>query len=71
MSLLNQVSKEAESRIIDDDGRLPPVRINVQGIDGIGKSTFGADSINPIVIQAEDGLGYIEDVSRFSSQHMG
>ena len=65
MSLLNQVSKEAESRIIDDDGRLPPVRINVQGIDGIGKSTFGADSINPIVIQAEDGLGYIEDVSRF------
>ena len=39
MSLLNQVSKEAESRIIDDDGRLPPVRINVQGIDGIGKST--------------------------------
>jgi len=33
--------------------------MNIQGTDGIGKSTFGAGSIDPIFIQAEDGLSFI------------
>jgi hypothetical protein len=35
------------------------VRINIQGTDGIGKSTFGAGADTPIFIQAEDGLSFI------------
>ena len=42
-----------------------PMRINLQGQDGIGKSTFAANADNPIFIQAEDGLDYIKDVARF------
>jgi hypothetical protein len=38
--------------------------MNIQGTDGIGKSTFGAGADTPIFIQAEDGLSYI-DVPRF------
>jgi|TARA_R100000455_G_scaffold26911_1_gene15815 hypothetical protein len=42
-----------------------PMRINLQGQDGIGKSTFAANADKPIFIQAEDGLDYIKDVARF------
>jgi len=59
MSLLQQITSTRPS-----GGPIPPVRINIQGTDGIGKSTFGAGSIDPIFIQAEDGLSYI-DVPRF------
>ena len=63
MSLLNQVTTEPDSKNIK--GGVPPVRVNVQGIDGIGKSTFGADADSSVFIQAEDGLGFIDNVSRF------
>jgi len=33
--------------------------MNIQGTDGIGKSTFGAGADTPIFIQAEDGLSFI------------
>ena len=46
MSLLNQVTTAPDSRIAE--GGYPPVRINIQGIDGIGKSTFGADADDSI-----------------------
>ena len=59
MSLLQQITSTRPS-----GGLIPPVRMNIQGTDGIGKSTFGAGSIDPIFIQAEDGLSYI-DVPRF------
>ena len=59
MSLLQQITSTRPS-----GSPIPPVRINIQGTDGIGKSTFGAGSIDPIFIQAEDGLSYI-DVPRF------
>ena len=39
MSLLNQVTTAPDSQVAE--GGYPPVRINLQGIDGIGKSTFG------------------------------
>jgi hypothetical protein len=39
-------------------------RIIVYGVNGIGKSTFGAQSDSPIFIPAEDGLGLL-DVARF------
>ena len=48
------------SALSDKDGSSPPVRVNIQGVDGIGKSTFGAQSDKPIFIQAEDGLKYID-----------
>ena len=57
MSLLNQV----ENR---DQISVPVVRMNIQGTDGSGKSTFGAGAEAPIFIQAEDGLSFI-DVPRF------
>ena len=61
MSLLDQV--ETKSKRFD--GTVPPVRVNVQGVDGIGKSTFGADAPSSIFIQAEDGLKFIDNVARF------
>ena len=36
MSLLDQVETKSKSF----DGTVPPVRVNVQGVDGIGKSTL-------------------------------
>ena len=63
MSLLNQVTTAPDSQVAA--GGYPPVRINLQGIDGIGKSTFGSDADDSIFIQAEDGLGFINNVSRF------
>ena len=62
MSLLTQVTNKPDSQ--SEDG-YTPVRINIQGIDGIGKSTFGADADDSIFIQAEDGLNYIDKASRF------
>ena len=55
MSLLKAVSRQ---------GEIPPLRMNIQGTDGIGKSTFGTGAPDPIFIQAEDGLSYLE-VERF------
>ncbi len=54
MSLLQQITSTRPA-----GGPIPPVRMNIQGTDGIGKSTFGAGSIDPIFIQAEDGLSFI------------
>mgnify|MGYP003346525106 FL=1 len=39
-------------------------RIMVYGVEGIGKSTFGAGSPNPVYILTEDGLGSL-DVNHF------
>ena len=41
-----------------------PLRISLYGIDGVGKSTFGADAPNPIFIATEDGTNHL-DVARF------
>ena len=54
MSLLQQITSTRPS-----GSPIPPVRMNIQGTDGIGKSTFGAGAIDPIFIQAEDGLSFI------------
>jgi hypothetical protein len=59
MSLLQQVTSTRP-----EGDEIPPVRMNIQGTDGIGKSTFGAGAPNPIVVQAENGLSFI-DVARF------
>lgn len=46
-------------------GRKPePPRLVLYGMEGIGKSTFGAGFPNAIFVQTEDGLGNI-DCSRF------
>ena len=46
-------------------GRKPePPRLVLYGMEGIGKSTFGAAFPNAIFVQTEDGLGNI-DCSRF------
>lgn len=51
MGLLQQVIR----------GRQPaPRRVMVYGVQGVGKSTFGASARRPIFIQTEDGLGEIE-----------
>jgi hypothetical protein len=41
-----------------------PERIVLYGLDGVGKSTFGAHAPKPIFLGAEDGTGYL-DVARF------
>ena len=42
-------------------GRTPmPPRIITYGVEGVGKSTFASESLRPIFIQTEDGLGQIE-----------
>ena len=61
MSLLDQVETKSKSF----DGTVPPVRVNGQVVDGIGKSTFDADAPSSIFIQAEDGLKFIDNVARF------
>jgi len=43
---------------------LKPPRIFVYGVEGIGKSTFGASAPAPIFIQTEDGQGSL-DIARF------
>lgn len=37
-----------------------PPRILCYGMEGIGKSTFGAEFPNPVFVQTEDGLGNID-----------
>ena len=54
MFLLQQITSSRPS-----GSPIPPVSINLQGTDGIGKSTFGAGADTPIFIQAEDGLSFI------------
>lgn len=41
-----------------------PVRVVIHGVDGVGKSTFGADAPSPIFLGAEDGTAQL-DVARF------
>lgn len=41
-----------------------PVRVLLYGVEGIGKSTFGASAPRPIFIGAEDGTAHL-DVARF------
>ncbi len=41
-----------------------PVRVLLYGVEGVGKSTFGANAPNPIFIGAEDGTGCL-DVARY------
>ena len=36
-----------------------PVRMNVGGVDGIGKSTFGSQAPKPVFICTEKGLSLI------------
>lgn len=55
MSLLDQL----QTGIVDR-----PRRCMIYGTHGIGKSTFAANSINPVFIQTEDGLDHI-DTSKF------
>ncbi|MDZ4852131.1 MAG: ATP-binding protein [Pirellulaceae bacterium] len=51
MSLLKSIEK----------GRTPkPPRVLLYGVEGIGKSTFGAQAPKPIFIQTEDGLDEID-----------
>jgi len=41
-----------------------PYRILIHGVDGVGKSTFGADAPAPIFLGAESGTNHL-DVARF------
>lgn len=50
--------------LIKTDRERKPPRIVLHGVQGIGKSTFGANAINPIFLPTEDGLTSI-DVPHF------
>jgi len=51
MSLLSQIHT----------GKRPaPRRCMIHGVQGVGKSTFGASARRPIFVQTEDGLGEID-----------
>lgn len=41
-----------------------PLRVVLYGVEGIGKSTFGADAPAPVFLGAEDGTAHL-DVARF------
>lgn len=41
-----------------------PLRVLLYGVEGVGKSTFGAGAPSPIFLGAEDGTGHL-DVARF------
>lgn len=43
---------------------LPP-RIVLYGVEGVGKSTFGASAPNPIFLSAEDGIRHLPNVIAF------
>lgn len=45
-----------------------PLRVVLYGVEGIGKSTFGADAPSPIFLGAEDGTAHL-DVARFPRPH--
>jgi hypothetical protein len=45
-----------------------PIRTLLFGVEGIGKTTFGANAPNPIFIGAEDGAGTL-DLARFPQPH--
>lgn len=48
-----------------EHGRIAkPPRILLYGVEGIGKSTFGSQTPNPVFVQTEDGLDAI-DCARF------
>lgn len=51
MSLLSQIQSGRTAK---------PPRILLYGIEGIGKSTFGSQTPNPVFIQTEDGLDEID-----------
>ncbi len=51
MSLLQKIERGRTSK---------PPRVLLYGVEGIGKSTFGAQAPKPIFIQTEDGLDEIE-----------
>tara|TARA_B100000029_G_scaffold338019_1_gene330245 strand:+ start:14 stop:802 length:789 start_codon:yes stop_codon:yes gene_type:complete len=61
MSLLAQVKTTA---VPTGPLGYAPVKLNIQGGDGVGKSTFASQADDVIFIQAEDGLKYI-DAPRF------
>lgn len=43
-----------------------PLRVIVYGVEGVGKTTFGAEAPKPIFLCAEDGTSHL-DVARFPS----
>ena len=43
-----------------------PLRVIVYGVEGVGKTTFGAEAPRPIFLCAEDGTSHL-DVARFPS----
>lgn len=45
---------------------LPP-RIVLYGVEGVGKSTFGASAANPIFLAAEDGIRHLGNVTAFEA----
>lgn len=45
-----------------------PLRVIVYGLEGVGKSTFGASAPRPIFLCAEDGTSHL-DVARFPSPY--
>jgi hypothetical protein len=57
---ITDVDAELEAYRKEERAGPPSVRLNLQGTDGIGKSTFGAKSQDCIFIQAENGLAFIE-----------
>jgi hypothetical protein len=44
--------------------RADPLKVVLYGVEGIGKSTFGAAAPSPVVLGPEDGTGHL-DVARF------
>ena len=57
MSLLDTVQTSA---LPQGPSGYPPMKMNIQGTDGIGKSTFASKADDVIFLQAEDGLKFIE-----------
>ncbi len=47
-----------------------PLRVLCYGVEGVGKSTLGADAPDPVFLGTEDGTAHL-DVARFRSRGTG
>ena len=47
-------------KTIESGIKVPALKINVSGTDGIGKSTFASKAPKPIFIKTEDGTNFID-----------
>jgi hypothetical protein len=47
-------------KTIETGIKVPALKLNISGTDGIGKTTFGSQAPKPIFVKTEDGTNFID-----------